>query len=206
MQGRFHFYEGYSMKEVTFPIRVLKMLGIKLLVLSNASGGMNPDFKIGDMMIITDHINMMGDNPLLGTNYDELGPRFPDMHVAYDKMLIKKGVEIAKKLNVNYQLGVYIGVTGPTYETPAEYKLFRIMGGDAVGMSTVPEVIVARHMDIPCFAVSVITDLGVEGMIMEVSHQEVIEAAKAAEPKSLFARLSQIATEFSVGKMVFWLC
>ena len=194
MQGRFHYYEGYTMKEVTFPIRVLKMLGIKLLVLSNASGGMNPDFKIGDMMIITDHINMMGDNPLLGKNYDELGPRFPDMHIPYDKELIKKGIEIAKKNNVNYQLGVYVAVTGPTYETPAEYKLYRILGGDAVGMSTVPEVIVARHMDIPCFAVSVITDLGVEGKIMEISHQEIIEAAKATEPKMTQVIKELIAT------------
>ncbi|MCX6231859.1 MAG: purine-nucleoside phosphorylase [Bacteroidetes bacterium] len=183
MQGRFHYYEGYTMKEVTFPIRVMKLLGIKLLILSNASGGMNPDFKIGDMMIIKDHINMMGDNPLIGKNYEELGPRFPDMHIPYDKALIAKGVEIAKKNDVNYQVGVYVGVTGPTYETPAEYKLFRILGGDAVGMSTVPEVIVARQMDIPCFAVSVITDLGVEGKIMEITHEEVIVAAKAAEPK-----------------------
>ncbi len=183
MQGRFHYYEGYSMKEITFPIRILKILGIKLLILSNASGGMNPDFKIGDMMIITDHINMMGDNPLLGANFDELGPRFPDMHIAYDKDLIEKAVSIAKKNNVKYQLGVYIAVSGPTYETPAEYKLFRIIGGDAVGMSTVPEVIVARHMNIPCFAVSVITDLGVEGKITEISHQEVIAAANATEPK-----------------------
>ncbi len=183
MQGRFHYYEGYTMKEVTFPIRVLKMLGIKMLILSNASGGVNPDFKVGDMMIITDHINMMGDNPLLGKNDNLLGPRFPDMHIAYDKNLIKKAIEISKKNNVNYQLGVYVAVTGPTYETPAEYKMFRIIGGDAVGMSTVPEVIAARHMDIPCFAVSVITDLGVEGMIVEISHQEVIEAAKATEPK-----------------------
>lgn len=183
MQGRFHYYEGYTMKEVTFPIRVLKMLGIKMLLLSNASGGVNPDFKVGDMMIIRDHINMMGDNPLLGKNDDHLGPRFPDMHIPYDKKLLEKGIEIAKKNNVNYQVGVYVAVTGPTYETPAEYKMFRIIGGDAVGMSTVPEVIVARHMNIPCFAVSVITDLGVEGMIVEISHQEVIEAAKATEPK-----------------------
>jgi purine-nucleoside phosphorylase len=182
------------MKEVTFPIRVLKMLGIKLLILSNASGGMNPDFKIGDMMIITDHINMMGDNPLLGKNYDELGPRFPDMHIPYDKELIAKGIEISKKHDVNYQLGVYVAVTGPTYETPAEYKLYRILGGDAVGMSTVPEVIVARQMDIPCFAVSVITDLGVEGKIMEISHQEVIKAAKATEPKMTQVIKELIAT------------
>ena len=183
MQGRFHYYEGYTMKEVTFPIRVLKMLGIKMLVLSNASGGVNPDFKVGDMMIIRDHINMMGDNPLLGKNDERLGPRFPDMHIPYDKKLLEKGIEIAKKNNVNYQVGVYVAVTGPTYETPAEYKMFRTIGGDAVGMSTVPEVIIARHMNIPCFAVSVITDLGVEGLIVEISHQEVIEAAKAVEPK-----------------------
>jgi len=183
MQGRFHYYEGYTMKEITFPIRVMKFLGIKLLILSNASGGVNPNFNIGDIMIITDHINMMGTNPLIGKNDDDLGPRFPDMHIPYDKNLIKLAKEIALKQQINYQTGVYVAVTGPTYETPAEYKLFRIIGGDAVGMSTVPEVIVARHMNLPCFALSVITDLGVEGKIIEISHEEVIEAAKSAEPK-----------------------
>jgi len=183
MQGRFHYYEGYTMKELTFPIRVMKFLGIKLLILSNASGGVNPNFNIGDVMIITDHINMMGTNPLLGKNDEDLGPRFPDMHIPYDKSLIQLAKEIAIKQKINYQTGVYVAVTGPTYETPAEYKFFRIIGGDAVGMSTVPEVIVARHMNLPCFALSVITDLGVEGKIIEISHEEVIEAAKSAEPK-----------------------
>lgn len=183
MQGRFHYYEGYTMKELTFPIRVMKFLGIKLLVLSNASGGVNPNFNIGDIMIITDHINMMGTNPLIGKNDDDLGPRFPDMHIPYDKKLIQMGKEIAANQQINYQTGVYVAVTGPTYETPAEYKFFRIIGGDAVGMSTVPEVIAARHMNLPCFALSVITDLGVEGKIIEISHEEVIEAAKSAEPK-----------------------
>jgi len=183
MQGRFHFYEGYTMKELTFPIRVMKFLGIKLLILSNASGGINPNFNIGDMMIIKDHINLMGTNPLIGKNYDELGARFPDMHIPYDLDLIDKAVAISQKYNVNYQVGTYAAVTGPTYETPAEYKYIHTIGADAVGMSTVPEVIVARQMNIPCFAVSVISDLGVEGKIVKITHQEVIEAAKAVEPK-----------------------
>ncbi len=183
MQGRFHFYEGYTMKELTFPIRVMKFLGIKLLILSNASGGVNPNFNVGDMMIIKDHINLMGTNPLIGKNENEFGARFPDMHIPYDLDLIEKAIEISKKNGVNYQVGVYAAVTGPTYETPAEYKYIRTIGADAVGMSTVPEVIVARQMDIPCFAVSVISDLGVEGKIVEITHQEVIAAAKAVEPK-----------------------
>jgi purine-nucleoside phosphorylase len=200
MQGRFHYYEGYSMNEITFPIRVMKFLGIKLLILSNASGGVNPNFNIGDIMIITDHINMMGTNPLIGKNYDSLGPRFPDMHIPYNKKLIKLAKEIAEKKNINYQTGVYVAVTGPTYETPAEYKFFRIIGGDAVGMSTVPEVIVARHMDLPCFALSVITDLGVEGKIIEISHEEVIEAAKSAEPK-MTSLIKEIASVIDLNDL-----
>ena len=183
MKGRFHFYEGYTMKEITFPIRVMKYLGIKLLILSNASGGVNPDYNIGDIMIIKDHINLMGTNPLIGKNDDELGARFPDMHVPYDLNLIEKAARISKENNISYRIGVYAAVTGPTYETPSEYRYIRTIGADAVGMSTVPEVIVARQMNLPCFAVSVISDLGVEGKIVKITHQEVINAASSAEPK-----------------------
>ncbi|HNW88318.1 MAG TPA: purine-nucleoside phosphorylase [Bacteroidales bacterium] len=183
MQGRFHFYEGYTMQEISFPVRVLNYLGIKTLVLSNASGGMNPAFSVGDIMIITDHINLMGTNPLIGKNDDEIGPRFPDMHAAYDKELINKALQIAEKNNIHCQQGVYAAVTGPCFETPAEYKYARIVGADCIGMSTVPEVIVAHHMGLPVFAVSIITDLGIEGKVVEVSHEEVIQAANNAEPK-----------------------
>ena len=183
MQGRFHFYEGYSMQEVTFPIRVMKYLGIKLLILSNAAGGVNPDYEIGDMMIIKDHINLMGSNPLLGKNDKDLGPRFPDMSEAYDNKVIRLFTKIARHHNVHYHQGVYAAVSGPTFETPAEYYYIRILGADAVGMSTVPESIVARHMSLPVFAVSVISDLGVEGKIVEISHDDVIDAAAMVEPK-----------------------
>lgn len=182
MQGRFHFYEGYSMKEVTFPVRVMYELGIKTLFVSNASGGTNPSFHIGDLMIITDHINYFPEHPLRGKNIP-YGPRFPDMSEAYDRDLIRKADAIAAELGINVQHGVYIGTQGPTYETPAEYKLFRFMGADAVGMSTVPEVIVARHCGIRVFGMSVITDLGVEGKIVEVTHEEVQKAADEAQPK-----------------------
>ena len=182
MQGRFHYYEGYSMKEVTFPVRVMRELGIKTLFVSNASGGTNPDFEIGDLMIITDHINYFPEHPLRGKNIP-YGPRFPDMSEAYDKELIRKADEIAKEKGIKVQHGVYIGTQGPTFETPAEYKLFRILGADAVGMSTVPEVIVANHCGIKVFGVSVVTDLGVEGKIVEVTHEEVQKAADAAQPK-----------------------
>lgn len=183
MQGRFHYYEGYTMKEFTFPIRVMKFLGIKLLILSNAAGGVNPDYEIGDLMIIKDHINLMGNNPLLGKNDTGLGPRFPDMSDAYDKNIIRHATRIARIHNIHFQVGIYAAVTGPTFETPSEYKYIRILGADAVGMSTVPETIVARHMDLPVFAVSVISDLGVEGKIVEISHDDVIDAASIAEPK-----------------------
>lgn len=182
MQGRFHFYEGYSMKEVTFPVRVMYELGIKTLFVSNASGGTNPSFHIGDLMIITDHINYFPEHPLRGKNIP-YGPRFPDMSEAYDRDLIRKADAIAAELGIDVQHGVYIGTQGPTYETPAEYKLFRFMGADAVGMSTVPEVIVARHCGIRVFGMSVITDLGVEGKIVEVTHEEVQKAADEAQPK-----------------------
>lgn len=182
LQGRFHFYEGYDMKTITFPIRVFKELGINLLILSNAAGGMNPDFRIGDIMIINDHINMFPTNPLIGQNDDLLGPRFPDMSEPYDKHLISKMESIAGKLNINVKKGVYVGVSGPCFETPSEYRAFRIMGGDAIGMSTVPEVISARHSGIRCMAISVITDLGGGEIAEKVSHEDVIKAANAAEP------------------------
>ena len=182
MQGRFHYYEGYSMKEVTFPVRVMRELGIKTLFVSNASGGTNADFEIGDLMIITDHINYFPEHPLRGKNIP-YGPRFPDMSEAYSKELICKADEIAKEKGIKVQRGVYIGTQGPTFETPAEYKLFHILGADAVGMSTVPEVIVANHCGIKVFGISVITDLGVEGKIVEVTHEEVQKAADAAQPK-----------------------
>ena len=182
MQGRFHYYEGYSMKQVVFPVRVMKYLGIKTLFLSNASGGVNPDFEIGDLMILADHINLMP-NPLIGKNETELGVRFPDMSEPYNKNLIAKAKDIAKKHNIKVRQGVYVGLTGPTLETPAEYKYMRIIGGDTVGMSTVPEVIVARHIGIPCFAMSIITDVGVEGKIVKVTLEEILRIAEKAEPK-----------------------
>ena len=181
MQGRFHFYEGYSMKEVTFPVRVMYELGIKTLFVSNASGGMNPQFKIGDLMIITDHINFFPEHPLRGKNFPT-GPRFPDMHEPYDLSLVRLADKIAQEKNIKVQHGVYVGVQGPTFETPAEYKMYRIFGGDAVGMSTVPEVIVAHHCGIRTFGISVITDLGGFDEPVEVSHEEVQEAANQAQP------------------------
>ena len=181
MQGRFHFYEGYSMKEVTFPVRVMYELGIKTLFVSNAAGGMNPAFSIGDLMIITDHINFFPDHPLRGKNFPT-GPRFPDMHETYDLKLVAMADEIAQEKGIKVQHGTYIGVQGPTFETPAEYRMFRIFGADAVGMSTVPEVIVAHHCGIKTFGVSVITDLGGFDVPVQVSHEEVQEAANAAQP------------------------
>ena len=182
MQGRFHYYEGYSMKEVTFPIRVMRELGIRNLFVSNASGGTNPEFEIGDLMIIRDHINLFPEHPLRGKNID-YGPRFPDMSEAYSKELIDKAKEIASELGITVREGVYLGTQGPTFETPSEYKMFRILGADAVGMSTVPEVIVANHCGIRVFGMSIVTDLGVEGKIVEVTHEEVQKAADAAQPK-----------------------
>ena len=181
MQGRFHFYEGYSMKEVTFPVRVMYELGIKTLFVSNAAGGMNPAFSIGDLMIITDHINFFPEHPLRGKNFPT-GPRFPDMHETYDMSLVALADKIAEENNIKVQHGVYVGVQGPTFETPAEYKMYHLFGGDAVGMSTVPEVIVAHHCGIRTFGVSVITDLGGFDDPVEVSHEEVQEAANKAQP------------------------
>lgn len=183
MQGRFHFYEGYSMKEVTFPVRVMKFVGITHLFVSNASGGLNPDFRVGDIMLINDHINFFPEHPLRGKNDNQLGPRFPDMSKCYDERLRNKAKLIALEHNINIKEGVYIGVSGPTFETPSEYKMFRILGGDIVGMSTVPEVIVARHMGLKVFGISIITDSGVPGEIVEISHEEVQEVAMKAEPK-----------------------
>jgi purine-nucleoside phosphorylase len=182
LQGRFHFYEGYSMKEITFPVRVMKYMGIKYLFISNASGGMNPDFEIGDIMVINDHINLLP-NPLIGKHYPEFGDRFPDMSESYDKDLIVRAEKIAAKHKIKIRKGCYVGVTGPTLETPKEHQYFRIIGGDAVGMSTVPEVIVAHQMGIPCFAVSIITDLGVPGRIVKVSVEDVQKAAAEAAPR-----------------------
>jgi purine-nucleoside phosphorylase len=183
MQGRFHYYEGYNMNEVTFPVRVMNDLGIKMLFVSNASGGLNPAFKVGDVMMITDHINMFGNNPLMGPNLSELGPRFPDMSEAYDLHFRNLARKIALKNQIDLKEGVYVGVSGPTFETPSEYKMYRILGGDAIGMSTVPEVIVARHMGMNVFGISIITDSGVPGEIKEISHNEVQEVAMKAEPK-----------------------
>ena len=182
MQGRFHYYEGYSMKEVTFPVRVMRELGIQTLFVSNAAGGTNPTFEIGDLMIITDHINFFPELPLRGKNIS-YGPRFPDMSEAYDRTLIARAKEIASQKGITLREGIYIGTQGPTYETPAEYRMFARWGADAVGMSTVPEVIVANHCGIRVFGMSVITDLGVEGKIVEVSHEDVQRAADAAQPR-----------------------
>ena len=181
MQGRFHFYEGYSMKDVTFPVRVMYELGVRTLFVSNAAGGTNPSFAIGDMMIITDHINFFPEHPLRGKNFPT-GPRFPDMSEAYDRSLISLADAIAAEKDIKVRHGVYLGTQGPTFETPAEYRMFRVLGADAVGMSTVPEVIVARHCGMRVFGVSIITDLGVEGKIEKCSHEEVQRAANAVQP------------------------
>ena len=185
MQGRFHYYEGYDMKQVTFPIRVMKALGISTLFVSNAAGGMNKEFRVGDVMIITDHINLIPENPLRGKNYAELGPRFPAMTEPYDKKLIALADQIAAERDIRVMHGVYVGTPGPTFETPAEYEYFRIIGGDAVGMSTVPEVIVARHADMRVFGVSVITDLGGKDVTDVPTHEEVQKAAQAAQPRMM---------------------
>lgn len=182
MQGRFHYYEGYDMKEVTFPIRVMQQLNIKTLFVSNAAGGMNKEFKVGDIMIITDHINLFPENPLRGRNYEQLGTRFPAMTEAYSKRLIKLADDIASTENIRVMHGVYVGTAGPTFETPAEYEFFRVIGGDAVGMSTVPEVIVANHASMEVFGISVITDLGGKDITDIPTHEEVQKAAMTAQP------------------------
>ncbi len=181
MEGRFHYYEGYTMQQVTFPVRIMYELGIKTLFVSNAAGGTNPSFKIGDLMIITDHINYMPENPLHGPNVPP-GPRFPDMGEAYSKELIAKADAIAAKHGIKVQHGVYLATQGPTYETPAEYRMFARWGADAVGMSTVPEVIVAHQCGIKCFGISIITDLGGMEVPMTITHEEVLHAAAAVQP------------------------
>jgi len=180
MQGRFHYYEGYGAEQVTFPIRVMKHLGIKVIFLSNAAGGVNQTFGIGDIMFITDHISLLP-NPLIGPNDDRIGPRFPDMSAAYDHSLIAKAEVISSKLGIPYRKGIYLSTSGPTFETPSEYRYFRTIGADAVGMSTTPEVITARHMSLPVFAVSIITDLGVDGKIEYTTHETVQKAAEHSE-------------------------
>ena len=191
MQGRFHYYEGYTMQEVTYPVRVFARMGVKTLLVSNAAGAMNPDYRVGDLMVITDHINLMP-NPLIGPNEDDFGPRFPDMTETYSHRLVSLADHMASMQQLQLRYGVYVGVTGPTYETPAEYRAYRIMGGDAVGMSTVPEVIVARHSGIEVFAVSVITDqandLG-NGVVND-ENEVVMQADRAADRMTtLFTRI-----------------
>ena len=182
MQGRFHFYEGYSMKEVTFPVRVMKYLGIEKLIVSNASGGVNSNYKVGSIVIIKDHINFLPEHPLRGTNDERFGPRFVNMSQPYSVEMIAKAKSIAQELNIEIHDGIYLGLQGPTFETMAEYRMVKILGADCVGMSTVPEVIVARHMDLETFGVSVITDMANDESILNVSHDEVLQAAKSAEP------------------------
>ncbi|MDR1720310.1 MAG: purine-nucleoside phosphorylase [Dysgonamonadaceae bacterium] len=186
MQGRFHYYEGYGMKEVTFPVRVMQLLGFEYLFVSNAAGGMNRSFEVGDIMLIEDHINLFPEHPLRGKNLSEFGARFPDMSEAYNAELRRLAAEIAAENNIKLQYGVYVGTQGPTFETPSEYTYFRIIGGDAVGMSTVPEVIVARHGGMKVLAFSIITDLGITGKVVKVSHEEVLKAAAVAQPKMAF--------------------
>ncbi len=186
MQGRFHYYEGYNMKQITFPVRVMKALGIHTLIVSNASGGMNPEFEVGEIMIINDHINLFPDNPLIGKNSNEMGPRFVDMSEAYKKSYIDLAKKIAQENKIRVKEGVYAGLTGPCFETPAEYRYLWRIGADAVGMSTVPEVIVAKHSGINCFGISIVTDLGIEGVVQNVSHEEVQQVANAQEPKLTF--------------------
>jgi len=182
MQGRFHYYEGYNLKEVTFPVRVMKKLGADIIIISNAAGGMNRFFKRRDLMLITDHINLFGDNPLIGPNDEELGPRFPDMSEAYSQKLIELAKKIALKEKIRLQEGVYAGLTGPTLETPAEYRFLINIGADAVGMSTVPEVIVANHVGMKVLGISCITDLAIDGVIVKTSVEEILKAASDAEP------------------------
>lgn len=194
MAGRFHFYEGYAPEDVAFPIRVMKFLGVETVLISNAAGGVNTSFKVGDLMIITDHISFATKNPLLGANDEKLGPRFPDMSEPYSKTLIRKAKEIAKRKNIKVQEGVYFGVTGPTFETRSEYKMIHVLGGDAVGMSTVQEVIAAVHSGMKVFAMSVITDIGIRDEENTITHHEVLEAAKQAEPKFSSIFIEMIAT------------
>src|SRR5210317_1700355 len=191
MKGRFHYYEGWTIEQTVFPVRVMKYIGVEKLIVSNASGGVNPDFEIGDIMLITDHINFLPEHPLRGKNDERFGPRFVDMHEPYSMEMIAKMEKVAAKMDVDLQKGVYLALQGPTFETPAEYRMVKLVGADAVGMSTVPEVIVAKHMGMECFGLSVITDLGIEGKVEPVSHEAVQEAANASEEQ-----ISKLVKEF----------
>jgi purine-nucleoside phosphorylase len=182
MQGRFHFYEGYDMKEVTFPVRVMKYLGVEKLVISNASGGVNVNYRVGDIVILKDQINLLPEHPLRGENDERFGPRFVNMSEPFSKNMMAKAKELAQKLNIKVQDGIYLGLQGPTFETLSEYRMVKILGADCVGMSTVPEVIVARHMNLETFGISVITDIGNEESIENITHNEVLEAAQKEEP------------------------
>lgn len=195
MKGRFHYYEGWDIQQVTFPVRVMKYLGVENLIVSNASGGVNPAFKVGDVMLITDHINFMPDHPLRGQNDKRFGPRFVDMHEPYSLKMIAKMEAIAKENDIKVQKGIYLALQGPTFETPAEYMMVKAVGADCVGMSTVPEVIVAKHMGMTCLGISVITDMGGEGHVVAVSHEEVQEVAKKAE-KIVAKLVKQFVTEY----------
>lgn len=194
MQGRFHFYEGYNMQQITLPVRVMKLLGIQKLFISNAAGGLDPDYQLADLMALNDHINLLPENPLRGKNLDDMGPRFPDMYQSYDLHLLEQARAIAKRQGATLREGVYVSVTGPNLETPAEYRFLRTIGADAVGMSTVPEVIVARHMQLPVFAVSVITDLCSPGALEPVTIEKVLAAAAKAEPK-LTALIEELVSQ-----------
>lgn len=183
LNGRLNYYEGYNMEQITFPVRVIKALGIEKIIISNAAGGVNPDFKAGDLMIITDHINLLGNNPLIGKNYDEFGPRFPDMSEAYNKNFIELAEACAYELEISVQRGIYVAVSGPNYETPSELKVFRLLGADAVGMSTIPEVIVANHMNIKVLGISCITDMAIADNLEQLEHERVVETANMAMAK-----------------------
>ncbi|OXA74772.1 purine-nucleoside phosphorylase [Flavobacterium columnare NBRC 100251 = ATCC 23463] len=182
MQGRFHYYEGYNMQEVTFPVRVMKYIGVNKLIVSNASGGVNPDYNVGSIVLLKDHVNMMPEHPLRGKNDERFGPRFVNMSGPYSRQMLAKAKEIASDLGIQVQEGIYLALQGPTYETLAEYKMVKALGCDCVGMSTVPEVIVARHMELETFGISVITDIGDAENIDSVTHEEVLEAVKTTEP------------------------
>jgi purine-nucleoside phosphorylase len=197
MQGRFHYYEGYDAETITFPVRVMKELGVKRLFVSNASGGLNPSYRVGTLMVIEDHINLIP-NPLTGKNDERLGVRFPDMRHAYDPALIELAFDVAGSCSIALERGVYVATTGPTFETPAEYRFFRIIGGDAVGMSTVPEVIVARHSGIPVFGISIVTDLGIEGKISSITHEEVQREGAKAEA-GMTALISEMLCRIGKG-------
>lgn len=187
MQGRFHYYEGYSLQQITFPVRVMKALGIKMLLVTNACGALTKDLYPGALMIMEDHINFIGDNPLIGHNYEELGPRFPDMSSAYDKELIKLAENVSKELNIETKKGVYVAVSGPSYSSRAELGMLRRIGGDTIGMSTVPEVIVARHSGLRILGISCITDMAIADEIVSISHEEVVKVANETRPR--FIRL-----------------